>query len=175
VLKFDKAGITTITLKHGKERVVVKKEENAWKIVEPKKFPEKFEFDANAVEDLLTMLSGLNAERIATARDQAVASDWQKAWLVELASDKNESIHLYASKTKANKDEMLIRGNVDQHVYVVKARRLSTLQSGINAFKKEEFELPPIDERTKGFNSLPVDVQRKLLNVTKEKQKGATP
>ena len=174
VLKFDKAAIKTMTLMQGKSRVVIKKEENAWTIVEPKKLPDKFEFDANAVDDLLTMLSGLNAERLATAKDVASSADWQKAWLIELGSDKDEKTHLYVGKTKANKDELLVRGNIDQNVYVVKAMRLSTLQSGINAFKKEEFNLPPIDENTKGFESLPVDIQRKLLDVTKDKRKGGS-
>lgn len=170
VLKFDRATIKEIRLKSGKDRVVVKKEENQWRITEPSKLPEKFEFDATTVDDILTLLSGLNAERLATSKDVAVVSDWQKSWLVELVDDKDEKIHLFASKSKANKDEMLVRGNIDQDVYVVKAMRLSSLQSGVNAFKKEEFELPPIDENTKGFESLPVDIQRKLLNVTKEKK-----
>jgi ABC-type microcin C transport system permease subunit YejE len=134
------------------------------------KLPEKFEFDPNAVDDVLTLLSGLNAERIAGSKDTPVTADWQKTWLVELTSDKDEKIHVFATKTKANKEEFLVRGNIDSNVYIVKALRLSSLNAGVNAFKKEEFDLPPIDENTKGFESLPVDIQRKLLNVTKEKK-----
>lgn len=170
VLDFDKSAIKSITLKHGKENVVVEKIDNQWKIVQPAKLPEKFEFDPNAVDDVLTLLSGLNAERIAGSKDTPVTADWQKTWLVELTSDKDEKIHVFATKTKANKEEFLVRGNIDSNVYIVKALRLSSLNAGVNAFKKEEFDLPPIDENTKGFESLPVDIQRKLLNVTKEKK-----
>jgi hypothetical protein len=44
------------------------------------------------------------------------------------------------------------------------------LLRGLDAFKAEEFELPPIDERTKGFESLPVEVQRQILDATKKKK-----
>jgi hypothetical protein len=151
--------------------VVLKKEESGWTVVQPKKLPENFEFDPSAVDDALTMLSGLTAERIASAKDVAVSQDWQKSWLVEVVDDKGEKIHIFIGKSKANKDEALVRGNIDDGTYVVKSMRLHSLESGINAFKKEEFNLPPIDENTKGFDTLPVDIQRKLLNVTKEKKK----
>ncbi len=119
----------------------------------------------------MTQLSNLTAERVAGKKDAPIAENWQQNWVVELVDDKGEKVHLYVGKSKANKDEALVRGNLGNDVYVVKAMRVNSLLSGINAFKKEEFNLPPIDENTKGFESLPVDVQRKLLNVTKEKKK----
>lgn len=169
VMNFDKNTVKEIVMKHNNGRIVVKKLENQWQIVEPKSLPEKFEFDANAVEDVLTLLSNLNGERIATAKDVAQSVDWQKKSLIELTTDKGDQVRLFAGKTKTSKDKYLVRGNIDQEIYVVNAARLSSLFSGLNAFKKEEFELPPIDEHTKGFESLPVEIQRKLLKATKEK------
>ncbi len=42
VMKFDRGSIKEVTLKHGKDQAVVKKEENGWTVVQPKKLPEKF-------------------------------------------------------------------------------------------------------------------------------------
>jgi hypothetical protein len=170
VLRFDRNGVTDITLKHGKMVIVVKKKDGQWQIVEPKNLPEKFEFDPNGVDDALSVLSNLSGERLATTKDMPKNSSIEKDWLVELTTDKNEKIRLAVEKSAASKEEYLVRGNIDNEIYVVKAARLKTLNSGVNAFKKEDFELPPINENTKGFNTLPVDVQRKLLNIAKEKK-----
>ena len=85
------------------------------------------------------------------------------------ATDKGDKIHFYVGKNKANASEYLAKGNVDEEVYIIKGSRIASLESGLTAFKKEHFELPPIDENTEGFESLPVDVQRKLLDATKNR------
>lgn len=171
LLNFDKNSIVQITLVNAKERIVVKKADAEWRIIEPNKLPKDFEFDASSVDDLLTQLANLRAQRLAHAnKDMAQNQNWQKTWLMELTTDKGEKVHLFASKNKANKDEYVVKGNKDQEVYVANAAKLATLNSGIKAFKKEHFELPPIDEGTKGFESLPVDIQRKLLNATRGKK-----
>lgn len=171
IVRFDKNTINSIVIKLAKSKVELTKKENLWSIVEPKTLPKDFEFDSTTVEDALTRLSTLSAERVARAgKDLPVQADWQKNWVVELTDDKGEKIHLYTTKNKANKDENLVKGNIDQEIYVIKSMRISNLISGIDAFKKEDFELPPIDERTKGFDTLPVDIQRKLIDATKNKK-----
>jgi hypothetical protein len=170
IMRFEKNAIKHFLLNDGKQRAAVEKINNAWQMTEPKTLPEKFEFDANSVEDLLSMLSGLNAERLASPREFAENNAWQKNPVVELTTEKEEKIHLYLSPIKANKEEYLVRGNIDDEVYVVKTARINSLLQGLKAFEKVEFDLPPINENTKGFDSLPIDVQRKLLNVTREKK-----
>lgn len=169
MLKFDKASIAKLTLKSGKEKVVVAKKDNSWSIVEPTKLPPDFEFDPNTVDDMLSLLSGLHAQRIASSKDGAQNTQWLQDELVELVDDKGAAIKLFADKNKASKDEYVIRGNVDDQTYVIKTARITSLTHGVKAFKKEDFELPPVDENTRGFESLPVDVQRKLLDATKKK------
>jgi hypothetical protein len=171
LLNFDKPTVVKLSLLHGKSRIVVSKKDNEWRVEEPSKLPDSFQFDPASVDDMITMLVGLTAQRIAHAsKDVAQDPKWQHAWCVELVTQKGDKIHLFLGKSKANKDEYLAKGNIDQEIYVVKSGRLTSLNAGLNAFKKEEFELPPIDEHTKGFESLPVDVQRKLLNATKNKK-----
>lgn len=169
VLTFDKDAITSVTLASGKDRVVLNKIDDKWQIVEPKKLPAQFEFDPNTVEDFLSVLSSVVGLRVATAKDVPQTPTWDKTWLVELLTDKGDKVHFYTGKIKSNTTDLLIKGNIDNTIYVTKAGRLSAY-TGLNAFKKEEFELPPIDERTKGFESLPVDVQRKLLKATQQKK-----
>lgn len=170
VLNFEKENITAVKLVHGKEHVVVSKKDNQWQIEQPTKLPDGFEFDPIAVDDVLALLSGLAASRVSNANDQPQNAKWQTIPLVELTTAKGEKINFYAGKTKSKNDEYLVKGNIDQQIYIVKGARLASLMSGLNAFKKESFDLPPIDENTKGFESLPVDVQRKLLDATKNKK-----
>ena len=171
VLKFDKSHVAKITIRAAKELVILTKKDN-WTIAEPEKLPNDFEFDPTSVSDLLSSLSALHGQRLARAqKDVAVNSQWQKDWLVELVSEKGEPIHVFADKIKASKDEYLVKGNIDGNTYVVNAAKIGQLFLGLKAFKKEEFELPPIEENTRGFESLPVDVQRKLLEATKNKKK----
>lgn len=169
MLKFDKASIVKLTLKGGKERVVLAKKDSSWSMVEPTNLPTDFEFDPNTVDDMLSLLSGLHAQRIASNKDSAQNPQWQQDWLVELTDDKGSTVKLFADKNKASKDEYVVKGNVDALVYVIKTARIASLTHGAKAFKKEDFELPPVDENTRGFESLPVDVQRKLLDATKKK------
>lgn len=172
LLQFDRSAVSKITIRGAKDRVVLAKKDASWAISEPEKLPEDFEFDQNTVSDLLAMLSGLHAQRLArTGKDVGVNASWQKDWILELTLEKGETVHLFADKDKSSKDEYVVKGNVDSQVYVVSATKIGMLFQGIKAFKKEEFELPPIDENTRGFESLPVDVQRKLLDATKNKKK----
>jgi hypothetical protein len=170
ILNFDKTSIVKLSLKAGKDHIVIAKKDNHWTLEEPGKLPADFEFDPNTVDDMVSMVSGLHGERIANkSKDVGQNQQWQKDWLIELVSDKGDKVHLFAEKSKANKDEYVAQGNIDKEIYVVKAARLASLTHGLKAFKKEEFELPPVDENTRGFESLPVDVQRKLLDATKKK------
>jgi len=172
LLRFDRSAVVKLSLMHGKDKIVLSKKDNAWHIDEPASLPAGFEFDPVAADDMLSMLSGLAAERPANlSKDQAQNPHWQNNWLLELTTDKGDKVHLYVGKSKAAKDEYLAKGNVDQEIYIVKGARISSVLSGLNAFKKEEFDLPPINENTKGFESLPVDVQRKLLDAAAKKKK----
>lgn len=171
VLRFDKNSIQEVRLRHGKKQVVIDKKEDQWRIVEPKVLPEGFEFDPASVDDMLAMLTTLSGKRLASPnKDAPQDRGWQKNWWVELISDNKDKIQFYLGRLRSNPEQYLAKGNIDQEIYVVQRSQIALLEKGIDAFKKEEFELPPIDERTKGFDSLPVDVQRKLLKGSLNKK-----
>lgn len=170
IMSFDKDATTKLKLRAKSGLVIAEKTDGKWQLIEPKKVPSKFEFDPARVEEILNGAAGLRGERLAQASDKPEDAKWQKDWLLELSDDKGNTMHLYATKVKGDSMESLVQGNIDQTVYVVKNPRLLSWAKGLDAFKKEEFVLPPIDENTKGFESLPVDVQRKLLESIQQKK-----
>lgn len=173
VMNIDKKAIVKLKLASKKGAVVVEKTNNEWHLVEPKKLPAQFEFDPKRSDEIISLVAELEGNRLADlSKDKPFDQDFQKSWLLELTDDQGKLVHLYATRSKQNAEEHLVKGNVDQEIYVVKNPRLSHLAKGLEAFKKEEFVLPPIDENTKGFESLPVDIQRKLLESTKQKKQG---
>lgn len=171
LMNIDKNQITKLSLATKKGRVVLEKSENQWQIKEPKQLPKDFEFDASMPDYILTMVAELHGERLANpSKDKPAHDAWKSSPLLELQDKDNKKINLYGTKSKTNPKEYLVQGNIDQEIYIVKADNLELLSRELDAFKKEEFKLPPIDEHTKGFESLPVDVQRKLLDATKQQQ-----
>jgi hypothetical protein len=157
---FEKKAAVGLKIRHGQEMIVVIKDKDGqWSLREPV-MPPGFDFDERAVDGMLSMLSGLDGSRLPKPTDKPKNPDWQKNWLVEVEFAKDPSIHLYATPL-VNDEKMLVKGNI---VAVVPASRLKTLFSGINAFKKENFEFPSIDEAD-GFKDLPEDVKRKVLDA----------
>jgi hypothetical protein len=170
LFKLDKSQIVKLTLQGTPSPIIVSKKDNQWQIEQPKSLSKDFDFDPVMVDDMIALVAGLHGQRLADPKkDISLDKNWQNTWLLELATKEDEKIHLFATKSVV-KDESLVKGNIDGQVYVVKSSRLTSFYNGINAFKKEEFELPPIDENTQGFKNLPVDIQRKLLDATKKKQ-----
>jgi uncharacterized protein DUF4340 len=171
LMNFDKDAIVKVKLAAKGGTVMVQKNNGTWELLEPKKLPSKFEFAPERTEELLNTLVQLRGDRLADLnKDRPLNPNWQKAWLIELTDGKDKTIHFYADALKANPQEYLAKGNIDQEIYVVKNPRIKLWTEGLVAFKKEDFVLPPIDENTKGFESLPVEVQRKLLESTRKKQ-----
>ncbi len=169
LFKLDNSSIIKISLADKGGRVVAEKTADQWKILEPKKLPEAFEFDEKIPDELIAIVSNLTALRLAQPnKDQPIDSSWLKVPLFELSDAQAKLTKVFTTKSK-KAGEHLIKGNVDDEIYVISSDKLNMLNKGISAFKKEAFELPPIDERTKGFESLPVDIQRKLLDATKNK------
>lgn len=170
LLDFDKNSTVGLKIRHGKEMIVLAKEENSWKIKEPK-LPNGFEFDPNSVQGMISMLSGLDAARTLKSSDKAKDPNWQNEWLVLVELDKGEPIKLFASVNRANSDEMLVKGMGEP--YIIKASRLKSITSGLDAFKKEKYNFPPIEEDGSGLSDLPEDVKRKILDAVKNQRKAS--
>lgn len=154
---FDKKSVVGLKIRHGKELIVLSKGTHQdWQIKEPK-LAEGFLFDKSSVDGMIAMLAGLDASRAVEASDKPENPDWLKNWVV-LIELENGSRALYATPNLGT-DEMLIKGQGEP--YVIKASRLKTLFQGINAFKKEDYEFPKVDDAA-GFKDLPEDLKRKL-------------
>jgi hypothetical protein len=168
VMKLDKEGIKKLVVNAKGGPVTLEKTAEGWKIITPKTLPTGYEFDPETVPVTLESIGNLMAIRKADAKaDQAKTAIWKNEFLVELTNDAGEKSYLRAGVSKV-KDEHIVIGNIDKEEYVVKSSNLAMLQS-IDTFKKQNFELPSL-EGAPGFESLPVDVQRKLIDHGKKLQ-----
>jgi hypothetical protein len=156
VLDFDKNLVLGLKIQHGKNQIVLAKDKNSWSIKEPNLIG--FQFDEDSVLGMLALLSALKAKRAVDAKDKPENPKWQNHWLA-LIEFENTSVPLYASVNQANQEEMLIKSN--QEVFIIEASRLKTLNLGINAFKKENYELPPVEAN---LDDLPKDLKRQVLD-----------
>jgi hypothetical protein len=167
ILSFDKDSITKLSLHSGKTPVIIEKKEGQWSVSQPKQLPPKFEFDPATVTAFLEQLTELRGARVKDAlKDKPENPKWQQSSLVEL-SNEGKTVHLYASKISKNKNDYLLKGNIDEEVYVVPSLKLGKIFQGIEAFRK--VEMPPINENTQGFESLPPELQRQLMEMRKQK------
>lgn len=170
LMNFNKDAIVKVSLADKGGRIVVEKKDDKWHMIQPKTLPKDFEFDEKSPDDIISISQGLSALRVADAKkDGAVNPSWMNSSLVELTDVEGKVYRVFAGKSKT-KDEYLIKGNVDDLTYVIAETKLAALTTGLETFKKVDFDMPAIDEGTKGFDSLPVDIQRKLLDAAKNKQ-----
>lgn len=169
IMNFDKDAIATISLADKNGRVIVDKKDTKWQLREPKTLPKGFEYDEGAADEILALSAGLIADGIADPKkDKPTNAAWLRLPLIEL-TDANGTIHrLYASPSK-RKDYYVVKRDSDDLIYVMPAIRLETLAQGLNAFKKEEMPLPAMDGNTPGFESLPPDVQKQLMDAMKNR------
>lgn len=169
ILSFNKEDISMIKLRTKTGFVTAEKTNGAWTLVDQKTLPKGFEFDPERAIAIVNDLSTLVGERLAEqSKDQPQDSNWQKNWFIKLSDDKGHAVDIYVGRIKGQDREFLVRGNIDNEVYVVNNPLLSSLLKGILAFKKEEYLMPPAHENAQGFDSLPADLQRKLLEMRKK-------
>jgi len=164
IMDLDAKSVNKIIIP-GAARVVLEKSENTWKLSEPTKLPKDFEFDPQSVDSLIQLVAELKADRLANlSKDKAHDAHWQKEALIEFIGPENKKTRVFASKSKNSPENYLVQGNVDSEIYIVPRAQLLRLMRGLDAFKKEA------DERTQGFDSLPVEVQRKIMESMKKKK-----
>lgn len=169
VMNFDKNSIVRLKLAHNKSPAVLLKTNNVWALNEPKKLPDRFEFDSNTVDALVNAMANLHGERIAEPlKDKAEYANWQKSSFLEMSDAAGKTIHFYASKIKSKPFEYLVLGNIDNEIYVVKGQRLNILEKGLLAFNKEEVIIPPAGDKAHGLESLPPEIRQKVLEAAKQ-------
>ncbi len=158
IMDFKPDSITKILI-HNVDKIILENKDNKWVI------NKNFEFEPSRVTDLLSHLSKIKATRIANDKDKVnilLAKN-----IVELIDKNNENIIIKAYLL--TNGDYAVWGNLDKNIYIVDKNKLAFFTKGFSWFKKENFELPALNENTKGFKDLPIDVQRQLLEHSKKK------
>jgi hypothetical protein len=170
LVSFDANSVVTINLKNKDSLVSLHKDDNIWLLKEPKMLPKDFVFSEEAVPEFLTFLNALQANRLATNKDIPELKTWQQNYIVELKDKANKTYMLSASKIKNSKDDYLMTSSNDKKTYVISGYKIAFLLKGLDAFKKINKEMPHFDENTQGLDSLPPDLQKKLLDAARKSQ-----
>lgn len=171
VIKINSSDINKMSIYLPNGPINLLKKDGKWELdFDKEKLPKDFIFDPETVVEKLNLMQNLSAKRLSTAKDAPKNPKWQIKPFIDLSDKDGKKISIFMTEILKDSDHVLMKGNIDHNIYVVSKAEIESLRKGLDSFKKVEFELPPIDERTKGFNSLPVDVQRKLLDAAKKKK-----
>ncbi|MFZ5443467.1 MAG: DUF4340 domain-containing protein [Myxococcota bacterium] len=153
-LHFDAAQVKKVTLSTGKERVVAAKDGDAWKLLEPKKLPDGFDFDGALVGTLVQELQGLRGDKLATL-DEAKAGLARPAVQVELELAAGGAKKLRLAQTGPT----VFGAGDDGHVYEVNAGRKAALERGLERFRRLP---PPHPSGITGLEQLPPELRAQL-------------
>jgi hypothetical protein len=164
---FEPAKVTKLKLQAGGAPVVVVKEGTKWKLSEPKKLPDGFEFDPVQVDAQLGWLKGLRAARLVEGQvSDGQAGLASPAALVEVSVEGGQVHTLRLGKeapgTPAGGKELYARGSVDALTYAVGDGVRARLAQGVELFKRRA---PPSFAGAggiQGLESLPPEVRQKL-------------
>lgn len=162
---FEPRKVTKLKLQAGSTTVVAVKEGESWKLTEPKKLPEGFEFDPALVDMQLGWLRGLRATRLV----EGPVSDGQAgiaspAVLVEVTVDGAPVQTLRLGKEAPGAangaKELYARSTLDALTYAVDDGVRTRLAQGLELFKRRP--APPSFAGGQGLESLPPELRRQL-------------
>lgn len=170
VMEFDPKKVVKLTFTTKNGPAVAEKTAEGFKLTHPKSLPKDYEFDPSLVEVHLETIANLKGTRLANDKtDVPSIKDFANGYIAEIVDDAGKKIYLRGSALKKGGDEYVLVGNIDGHKYVVKNPQIGKFMT-LDVFKKQAFELPNL-EGAPGFENLPVDVQRKLLDHAKTLKK----
>jgi hypothetical protein len=168
LLRFEPQKVTKLKVQSGGQTVVVVKEGEAWKVAEPKKLPDGFEFEPSQVGMQLAWLQGLRATRLVEGQvTDAQAGLGSPAVLVEVTVEGEPVQTLRLGKEAPGAangaKELYARTTIDTLTYAVGDGVRARLAQGLELFKRR----PPPPSfagagQMKGLESLPPDVRRQL-------------
>ena len=162
VIKFEPDNINKILIYSAKQVIDLQKEENAWKI--KNSLPKDFEFDSSKIDFIISKLMSLKAVQILSKEN---FKENQSKNMIELFDKDNNKIAIKGYDYDIN--NYIVMTNNGKQSYIVEKNNFSFIIKNIDFFKKEDFEMPIINENTKGFKNLPIDVQKQLLEQSKKK------
>ncbi len=168
LLRFDQQKVTKLKVQAGGKTVVVAKDGEGWKITEPKKLPDGFEFEPAQVNTQLSWLQALNASRVIEGPvTDGQAGLTSPAALVEVTVEGGPARTLRLGKEApgvANGGkELYARTTLDTLTYAVGDGARLRLAQGLDLFKRR----PPPPSfagagQMKGLESLPPEVRKQL-------------
>lgn len=164
LLTFEPAEVTTVKLQAGAKRVTAVKEGGTWRLTEPKKLPDGFDFAPEQVDAQLAWLHGLSAARLVEgAVTDAAAGFASPSALVELAVGGAPAGWLRLGKAVPGATEGLVyaRSSVDGFTYAVPESVRGRLAQGVELFKRRA---PPsfAGGGPQGLDSLPPELRRQI-------------
>lgn len=167
LLRFEPQKVTKLKLQADGKTVVVQKEGEGWKLVEPKKLPDGFEFDPSQVGTQLSWLRSLHGARLVEGTlTDAQAGLAAPATLVELTLEGEPVQTLRLGKEAPGAangaKELYARSTLDALTYAVSDVVRSRLAQGLELFKRR----PPPSfagaNPMQGLESLPPEIRRQL-------------
>jgi hypothetical protein len=168
LLRFDQQKVTKLRLQAGGKTVAVVKEGEGWKIAEPRKLPDGFEFDPSQVGMQLAWLQGLTASRLIEGPvTDGQAGLTSPAALVEVTVEGGPVQTLRLGKDAPGAanggKELYARSTLDALTYAVGDGARLRLAQGLDLFKRRT---PPPSFAgagpMKGLESLPPEVRKQL-------------
>ncbi|MCE9672143.1 DUF4340 domain-containing protein [Myxococcus stipitatus] len=163
---FEPEKVSKVRLQAGGRSVTAVKEAGAWRITEPKKLPEGFDFDPAQVDAQLGWLRGLQAASLLEERPtDAAAGLAAPSALVELTVEGAPAATLRLGKelpdAATGGKTLYARGSVDGHTYAVAEGVKARLEQGLDLFKRRP---PPnfAGGGLQGLESLPPEIRRQL-------------
>ncbi len=165
LVSFDPQKVTRLSVLSSGKKTVVAKEGDSWKVIEPKKLPAGFDFDASRVTAQLNMIRALKASRLIGDKAEAARSGLSNpTTTVDLTIEGNgHQLLKFGKEAKPDKPkEVYVKGSTDTFTYAISEAVRSRFDAGVEMFKK----LPPPPNMGRGgmqgLESLPPDVRAKI-------------
>ncbi|MBZ4418465.1 DUF4340 domain-containing protein [Myxococcus sp. RHSTA-1-4] len=167
LFRFEPSKVTRLKLQAGGAPVVVVKEGAEWKLSEPKKLPEGFEFEPSQVDAQLAWLKGLRGTRLVEGQiPDGQAGLASPAALVEVSVE-GEPVHTLrlgreVPGAASGGKELYARSSVDALTYAVGDGVRARLAEGVGLFKRRPRPSFAGAGGIQGLESLPPEVRQKL-------------
>jgi hypothetical protein len=167
LLRFEPQKVTKLKVQAGGSTVVVVKEGEGWKITEPRKLPDGFEFEPSQVDMQLAWLQGLRGNRLVEGQvTDGQAGLASPAALVEVSVEGGPVQTLRLGKEAPGAanggKELYARGAIDAFTYAVGEGVRARLAQGLELFKRRPQPGFAGAGQMQGLESLPPDVRRQL-------------
>jgi hypothetical protein len=165
LLSFDPQKVTRLAIQAGDKKTVAVKDGTTWKLTEPKKLPDGFEFDPGRVAAQLSGLRSIRAFRqVDPPVSDAEAGLSKPSAVVELALEGGASQSVRFGKevpSSTGAQELYVKGAVDSALYAIPQAERTRFEPGVELFKKR----PPPPEgsaQMQGLENLPPDIRRQI-------------